>query len=157
MEELYTVTDYLKENPEKQAAWMKQLEKADWDAGRSLCRRLKENDLTSKTGENTQLLLMIDKERDEIAAYCTLAEKDDIQPTDLTPWIGYVFTYPKYRGKGLARRLLEHAENLARQQGVIAIYISTGHEGLYERYGYSFAGEMKDIHDTMSRVYKKSL
>ena len=94
---------------------------------------------------------------DELCAFCTLADKDDIQPTDLTPWVGFLYTFENYRGRRLAGELLSHAEALARADGKEAVYISTNHERLYEKYGYSFLEMQKDIEGADSRVYRKRL
>ena len=88
-------------------------------------------------------------------SFCTFAEKDDIQLTDLTPWIGWVYTFPCYRGHRYIEKLLNHAERLAEEAGIKNIYISTNHCGLYEKYGYQFFKIMKDIDGEDSRVYVK--
>ena len=54
-----------------------------------------------------------------------------------TPWVGFVYTFPAFRGKRHMGQLLDHAAVLARLEGKEAIYISTGETGLYEKYGYS--------------------
>jgi len=36
---------------------------------------------------------------EKLVAFCTFAPRDEIWPTDLTPWIGFVYTYPEYRGR----------------------------------------------------------
>lgn len=50
-------------------------------------------------------------------------------------------------------KLLEHAYEIAKDEGVKKIYISTGETGLYEKYGYTFYRIMKDIENQDSRVY----
>ncbi len=81
------------------------------------------------------------------------AGQDDIPKPSLTPWIGFVYTFPEYRGKGCIGELLKYAYGLAGNEGHKHIYISTGETGLYEKYGYSFWKMMKDIHGEESRVY----
>ena len=78
---------------------------------------------------------------------------DDIQPTDLTPWIGFVYTYPKYRGHRYFGLLMDEIERLAEEENVSAVYISTNETGLYEKYGCEYYAEMTDIHGEPSRVY----
>lgn len=46
-------------------------------------------------GEKSRVMLLVDG--DDLISFCTYAEKDDIQPTELTPWIGFVYTFPQYR------------------------------------------------------------
>ena len=96
-------------------------------------------------------------EGENLISFCTLAEKDDIQPTELTPWIGWVYTFPNYRGNRYMGKLLRYAESLAEDSGMKNIYISTNHNGLYEKYGYTFFKTMKDIHGEDSRVYVRYL
>ena len=52
---------------------------------------------------------------------------------------------------------MAHAEVLAAEDGMEYVYISTNHEGLYEKYGYGFYQMMKDISGEDSRVYRKSV
>jgi len=70
------------------------------------------------------------------------------------PWIGFVYTFPKFRGNRFIGKLLEYAKNVAENNGANQIYISTSHTGLYEKYGYSFYKMMKDHEGHDSRVYK---
>ncbi|MBQ9140614.1 MAG: GNAT family N-acetyltransferase [Lachnospiraceae bacterium] len=138
---------------ENQAYWLEQIKKSDWGAGQFLYKLLKDNELKKLCGEKTRVLMLV--EEDKLVAFGTLAEKDDIQPTDLTPWVGFVYTFPEYRGHRYAGELLAHAEKLATEDGKEFVYISTNHEGLYEKYGYAFYQMMKDIGGEDSRVYRK--
>ncbi len=102
-----------------------------------------------------KVLMLVDGEN--LISFCTFADKDDIQPTELTPWIGWVYTFPHYRGHRYVGKLLSYAEALAKTDGINSIYISTNHNGLYEKYGYEFFEIMKDIHGEDSRVYVRHL
>ena len=86
-------------------------------------------------------------------SFCTYAEQDDIRDQSLIPWVGFAYTFPEYRGKRRIGKLLEYAYMLAKSDGHKHIYISTGETGLYEKYGYRFWRNMKDIHGEDSRVY----
>ncbi len=135
--------------------WLLQLKECEWGAGKYLHQLLVEGRLKQLVGETSKVLMLVDGEK--LVSFCTFAEKDDIQPTELTPWIGFVYTYPDYRGNHCAGKLLSHAEELATEAGVKNIYISTNHDGLYEKYGYEFYQIMKDIGGEDSRVYVKYL
>lgn len=135
--------------------WISEIEKSDWSAGKFLHRLLKDNKLKETVGENTKLLLLTEKKK--LVSFCTFAEKDDIQPTELTPWIGWVYTFPEYRGNRFAGKLIAYAEKLAKEAGMENIYISTNHVGLYEKYGYEFYKIMKAVDGEDSRVYTKRL
>ena len=135
--------------------WLSKMKECDWGAGKYLEKLLREEKLKQLVGESTKVLMLVDGEN--LVSFCTFAEKDDIQPTDLTPWIGWVYTFPDYRGKRYAGKLLEHAAALAKEVGIENIYISTNHIGLYEKYGYEFFQVMKDIEGEDSRVYVRGL
>ena len=134
---------------------MKKFPKAIGGAGQYLAYLLKENKLFELVGEKSRVLMLVDGEN--LISFCTLAEMDDVQPTDLTPWIGWIYTFPKHRGKRMAGNLLEYAENLAKQDGATHTHISTNHIGLYEKYGYEFFTVAKDVEGNDTRIYRKKL
>jgi len=140
---------------ENKKYWLSQIAKSDWGAGQYLSYLVKENKMFELVGERARVLMLI--KGNELISFCTLAEADDVQPTLLTPWIGWIYTFPQHRGKRLAGRLLMHAETLAKKEGATHIYISTNHIGLYEKYGYEFFEEAKDVEGEDTRVYRKSL
>lgn len=135
--------------------WLCQIKKSDWGAGQYLYKLLSENKLKNAVGGNAKVLLLTDG--DELISFCTYAEKDDIQPTELTPWIGFVYTFPKYRGHRYVGQLFQKIEELAKEENVDEIFISTNHTGLYEKYGCEFYQKMNDINGEVSRVYRKHI
>lgn len=135
--------------------WLSKIKESDWGAGQYLYTLLKDNKLNQLVGEDAKVLMLVDGEN--LVSFCTFAEKDDIQPTELTPWIGWVYTFPDYRGNRYAGELLHYAQILAEKQGIKSIYISTNHVGLYEKYGYEFFKIMKDVEGEDSRVYVRHI
>lgn len=140
---------------ENKEHWLSKIEGCDWDAGKYLAYLLKTNGLFDLVGEGSRVLMLTDG--DELVSFCTLAKYDDVQPTELTPWSGWIYTFPAYRGRRLAGKLLEYAENLARKDGAVALHISTNHDGLYEKYGYEFLKYEKDVEGEDTKVYIKRL
>lgn len=132
--------------------WLEQIGKSDWRAGQYLCELLRDGKLRELCGESAQVLLLT--EGDDLVAFCTFADNDDIDAPELKPWVGFVYTFPSYRGHRYMGLLLEHAYQLARDKRFPHIYISTGETGLYEKYGYSFWKTMPDIYGEESRVYR---
>ena len=149
------IREYYSLDEKEQALRLRQIDQCGWEAGPFLAELLREGRFRALCGETARVLLLTEGE--ELVSYCTLAERDDIQPTELGPWIGFVFTSPARRGGRCAGRLLVFAEQTARREGHEAVYISTCHTGLYEKYGYEFYGFLKDIHGEDSRVYRKRL
>lgn len=135
--------------------WLKKISECEWGAGQFLADMLRNNTLQSNVGENVLVPMLTDGDR--LVSFCTLAPLDDIQPTDHTPWVGFVYTFPQYRGHRYAGLLLDYAECIATIMGKEYVYISTNHVGLYEKYGYEFFETAKDIGGEDSRVYRKCL
>lgn len=142
-------------NSDRQEYWLAQIKKSDWSAGQFLYELLKENRFFDMVGETSKVLLLVDG--DALISFCTYAEKDDIQPTELTPWVGFVYTFPKYRGHRYLGKLFQGIEKLAKEESVREIYISTDHIGLYEKYGCEFLQVMNDINGEPCRVYRKQV
>lgn len=135
--------------------WLEEIKRSRWGAGYFLCKLLTEGTFFDAVGEGSKVLLLTDGE--ELISFCTYAKYDDIQPTELTPWMGFVFTFPEHRGHRYVGLLFEEIERLAREEHVSTVYISTGHVGLYEKYGCDYLTQMTDIAGNPSRVYLKKI
>lgn len=138
-----------------QAHWLDELGRSDWRAGTFLRRLLTEGTFFDAMGERSRVLLLT--EGDELISFCTFSERDNIRPTDLTPWVGFVYTFPAYRGRRCAGLLFGEVERLAREEGVREVYLSTDHAGLYEKYGFTFKTVLNDVDGKASRIYGKRI
>ena len=125
---------------ENQEYWLSKIAESDWRAGQFLYALLKDNKFHEYTDEKARVLLLVDE--NSLVSFCTLSEKDDIETTDLMPWIGFVYTFPQYRGNRFVANLLSCAADLARKDGFSKIYVSTDQEGIYEKYMFEFLEEM---------------
>lgn len=132
--------------------WLEQIKKSDWSAGQFLYELLNENKFKDTIGEKSKVLMLVNG--NELISFCTYAEKDDIQPTVLTPWMGFVYTFPEHRGHRYMWKLFLEVKKLAKEENVHDIFISTDHIGLYEKYGCEFYQIMNDMHGVPSRVYR---
>ncbi len=137
-----------------QAHWRDAIAKSDWNAGQKLHELLSTDTLRTKEWIGADARLYLLTEDDQLCAFCTLAANDDVPDTDLTPWIGFVYTFPAWRGQHLSGTLLAHAIEQARTDGHTAVYISTDHIGLYEKYGAAFQEDRKDLWGGNTRIYR---
>lgn len=74
-------------------------------------------------GKDSKVFPLVDDT--DLISFCTFAEKDDVSDTDLTPWVGFVYTFPQFRGKRRIGKLIEHIYRLAKKDGFKNLYIST--------------------------------
>lgn len=79
---------------------------------------------------------------------------------DLYPWLANVYLEPSARGRGLGGLMLSSVRDYAqRLSNFPQLYLYTAHQGLYEKHGWSFAGEI-DTHLPQRRIqwlYRLSL
>ena len=147
------IIEYYSSN--NQEYWLSKIKCSYWSAGKFLYELLKQDKLKELVGNNVKVLLLTDES--ELISFCTLSDIDDIEITELMPWIGFVYTFPLYRGHRYMGKLINYALDLAKSNGYSNVYISTDQEGIYEKYGFNFLKIMKDRRDEDSRVYVKAL
>ena len=145
-----TIIDYFEQPQERQEYWQEEIAKGDWRAAEFLHEQLQNNNVKPRYGETTRLLLLTEGE--ELLAFCDLAEKDEIE-TDLTPWIGFVYTFPDHRGHRCSQKLINHALSLAASDGYKRVYISSNEVGLYEKYGFKPLQKMTDVWGGETQVF----
>lgn len=127
----------------------------DWSAARFLAELLVKGTFEATLGGWGQLFLLMDGEK--IVSFATLTGQDAIRDESLTPWIGFVFTQPEYRGNRYSQQVLAHAEAAAAKLGYGKVYLETDHVGLYEKYGYIYRENRTDCWGEDARVLCKNL
>ena len=135
--------------------WLSGIGQCDWSAGQYLHQLLRDHRFHAMLGEKSRLLLLT--EEDSLIAFCTYAQRDEIPAEELTPWAGFVYTFPQYRGKRRMGKLLEHVYQLARTDGFPCVYISTDQTGLYEKYGCAFWKTMRNAQGDDCRIYRMEI
>ena len=94
---------------------------------------------------------------DKLVSFAVLAEQDEIDAPELSPWIGFVYTFPARRGNHHAGELIEHICGILKSERIPCVYISTQETGLYEKYGFAFLKTMTNRESNLTRVYIKKL
>lgn len=136
---------------ENKEYWAKEIRKSDWTAAPLLFTFLDKETFVKNRGEGGKILLLVDGEH--LLSFCIYAPRDNIIKTALTPWMGFVYTFPQYRGHHYAGELLKEVNRLAKEEGHKYVYISTRHIGLYEKYGCEYLKTIHDVDDKDHRVY----
>ena len=142
------------QSPNKEL-WKGQIKQSDWAAGKLLFSLLDNNQLQNLCGDSTKLYLLTDG--DKLVSFATLAQQDEIDAPQLSPWIGFVYTFPFYRDNHYAGKLIEHICQVSREASQQNIYVSTNEVGLYEKYGFRFLQNMLNREGKTTRVYIKDL
>lgn len=140
---------------ENQPALRQKIAACDWSAAKFLTELLETDRFNEMLGGWGDIYLLLDG--DHLVSFLTLTGLDAVRDESLTPWIGFVFTVPQYRGHRHAGKLLQFAEDVAAHMGHKTVYIATDHVGLYEKYGYAYKENQVDIWGDDMRVLYKSL
>jgi GNAT superfamily N-acetyltransferase len=91
---------------------------------------------------------------EKIIAGMGVIENDFHNRKDLTPNVCAVYTEARYRGKGIAGKLLNFVVADNKAKGISPIYLVTDHTNFYERYGWEFLCMVQcDGESKMSRMY----
>lgn len=135
--------------------WLEEIAKSDWSAGQLLHELIRDDKLKSLCGANAKVLLLVDGEN--LISFCTYVEQDEIDAPEIKPWIGFVYTFPEYRGKRVFGKLVDYACDLAKTEGYDIMHVSTDATGIYEKYGFIYWKNMQSIYGWTCRVYRKKL
>lgn len=137
--------------PEERIRYAEKMRSCDWDAGRYLGDILLNDEAEAVFGEGSQALLLT--ENGGLLSFCTYAVQDEIDDMTLTPWIGFVYTFPEHRGQRLAGVLIDCAKRMAQADGHDKIYVSSEEKGLYEKYGFTYLKDMPSVHGYITQVF----
>ena len=135
--------------------WKDEINKGDWSAAKLLYSLLDKNELKALCGASAEVYLLTDNKN--LVSFAVLAEQDEFDIPELSPWIGFVYTFPQYRGKHHAGKLINHICDILKASETKDIYISTEEIGLYEKYGFTFLKMMTNREGNQTRVYTKHL
>lgn len=111
---------------------------------------------SSKEGKKLPRFFVLTKD-DEIIGCCGLIVNDFISRHDLFPWLAGVYISENERGNEYANLIMSHAENEAKLAGFNQLYLTTDHDGFYEKYKWERIEDGYDISGCSTRIYTKTL
>lgn len=151
------VLDFYTLDKDKQNFWKEKIKLANWGAADFLISLIDKNEFYKTLGEDSKLFLLT--KGTELICFCTYTNQDCIRDEKLFPWIGFVFTFEKFRGNRFAFDLFDYIFQTERekQNPVEKIYIATDHEGLYEKYGFTFLEKRIDVWGDECKIYFKNV
>ncbi|HPS38258.1 MAG TPA: GNAT family N-acetyltransferase [Candidatus Cloacimonadota bacterium] len=91
---------------------------------------------------------------DDVVIGCyALLINDLISRQDLYPWLACLFIEPSHRGKALGSKLLEHGLKEAARIGYKKVFLTTDHDGYYEKYGWTRMEDGYNLFGEKGRIY----
>ena len=139
----------------RQDFWKLRIAESGWGAADFLVSLIEKGEFYGTLGNDSHLYLLT--AGDFLVSYAAYARRDCIKDDSLFPWIGFVFTFPQWRGQRNAFTLFDYIFQKARQDGVRKIYIATDHDSLYEKYGFSYVESRTDVWGDECRIYAKNV
>lgn len=146
------IIEYYEQDNEFKNKLLNQINEPLWNGARFLYNKIIKNELV-----NGKVYIVYDKDRDHIISFASLSDDDEIVDTDLKPWIGCVYTFRPYRGNRYSQILINHILDKAKENKINYVYLSSDHQGLYEKYGFKKIGMMKRTEGYETQVYSIKL
>lgn len=92
-----------------------------------------------------------------IVGMVTIMKSDYYPLPEIYPWISTLFVTEEYRGHKISGKLIDFANNYAKEIGFDRTYIPTEYVGLYEKYGYCYIKDIVNYENGIDRLYAKDL
>lgn len=93
----------------------------------------------------------------QIIGMVTIMKSDYYPLPEVFPWISTLFVSERFRGNRISGKLIDFANEYAKNIGFERTYIPTGHIGLYEKYGYRYIKDIVNYGGDTDRLYAKEL
>ena len=93
----------------------------------------------------------------QIVGMATIMKSDYYPLTNIFPWVSTIFVTEDYRGCKISKKLVDFANNYAKQLGFKKSYIPTDIVGFYEKYGYTYIKDIVNYGNEIDRLYVKDL
>ena len=97
--------------------------------------------------------LVLAGEGGRIVAGAGVIDNDFHDRTDLTPNVCALFVEAPFRGRGLARALLDTARRDLGGMGIRTVYLITDHTEFYEKCGWTFHTTVRESSGGTARMY----
>lgn len=94
---------------------------------------------------------------DKIVGMTTIMKTNNNPLPEIYPWISSVFVTEDYRGYRISEKLIDFANEYAKEIGFDRTYIPTEFVGLYEKYGYCYIKDIVNYGNGIDSLYAKVL
>lgn len=94
---------------------------------------------------------------DNIVGMASIMKTDYYPLPEVYPWVSSIFVREEYRGYRISGKLIDFANEYAKEQGFARTYIPSEHVGLYEKFGYQYVKDIVNYGNGTDRLYVKEL
>ena len=126
-------------------------EACSWNAGKALARDMRSGAFT----DWERVLAALDGDR--VCGYCAVTKTDCIPDVPYTPYIGFVFVDEACRGRRLSQRMIEAAMQYLQSVGFDRVYLTSDHENLYEKYGFTVIDRKTAFWGAEEKIYTRKI
>ena len=92
-----------------------------------------------------------------IVGMVTIMKTDYYPLPKIRPWISTLFVSEEYRGHRISEKLINFANEYAKDLDFDKTYIPSEHIGLYEKYGYTYIEDIVNYGGDTDRLYVKKI
>lgn len=93
----------------------------------------------------------------QIVGMVTIMKSDYYPLSEIFPWISTLFVSEEHRGNRISGKLIDFANQYAKEIGFTNTYIPTEYIGLYEKYGYHYVKDIVNYGNGIDRLYVKEI
>ena len=126
-------------------------ETCSWDACARMALYMRNNKFT-----DWERIFLAEKS-DIFIGFCALLKAPNHFPEfEGKPFVKWLFVDENNRGHRISQILIESAAKYSNQLGYDKIYLTTWHQGLYEKYGFVKIGEKEMRENYCESIYEKT-
>lgn len=92
-----------------------------------------------------------------IIGMATIMKSDYYPLPEIYPWVSTLFVSEEYRGHRISGKIIDFANEYAKNIGFDRTYNPTEYVGLYEKYGYCYIKDIINYGGGTDRLYAKTL
>lgn len=124
-------------------------ESSGWSAGPYLAKMMRENRFL-----DWERVFAVYEDGTPVG-YCNLTKYDEMPPeAGFSPFIGFVYVDKAHRGHRVSERLIRRAIEYAGSIGYDSVYLMSGEQGLYEKYGFEKLGEYRTAFGGTDQLFR---
>lgn len=118
----------------------------------------KTKSLKKASNINSIPLILVAYSENELLGTGAIFNNDLTERINLSPWLGGIYILEKYRGKGVATKIIKQVELEALRLGYTKLYLHTETAAeLYQKLGWEFIEELKIKNGITSKIFSKTI